>query len=112
MSDASREADRLVRAAGRRPGLLGAEGARAEQPVARRLQGPVVDGLRLLHLAVRPGPDSLRRGQPDLYCVKVVDILHVSLRLRELETPTVVIASPKGEAISLPEIATALRASR
>src|SRR5512146_596369 len=33
----------------------------AEQPVALRLEGAVVDGLRLLDLAVRPRPDHLRR---------------------------------------------------
>src|ERR1700723_865579 len=34
--------------------LHGSEDLRAEQPVALRLEGPVVDRLRLLHLAVRP----------------------------------------------------------
>ena len=42
-----------------------AEDLGAEQAVALRLEGPVVDGLRLLHLAVRPRADLLRRGKPD-----------------------------------------------
>ena len=37
----------------------------AEEPVALRLEGAVVDGLRLLHLAVRPRPDLVRRGERD-----------------------------------------------
>ena len=41
------------------------EDAGAEQPVPLRLEGPVVDGLRLLDLAERPGADLLRRGQGD-----------------------------------------------
>src|ERR1043165_3994326 len=43
-------------------------GARAEQAVALRLEGPVVDGLRLLDLAVGPGQNLLRRRNrnPDL----------------------------------------------
>ncbi len=42
------------------------EDARAEQPVALRLEGAVVDGLRLLDLAVRPGADLLRTRHLDL----------------------------------------------
>src|SRR5207248_3568839 len=37
----------------------------AEEPVPLRLEGAVVDGLRLLHLAVRPLADLLRRRQRD-----------------------------------------------
>ena len=39
-----------------------AEDLGAEQPVALRLEGPIVDGLGFLHLAAAPGPDHLRRG--------------------------------------------------
>src|SRR5438876_6369469 len=46
------------------------EDARAEEAVALRLEGPVIDGLRLLHLAVRPAADLLRRGQLDADRVK------------------------------------------
>ena len=42
-----------------------AKDLRAEEAVAFRLEGPVVDRLRLLHLAVRPLADLLRRGQRD-----------------------------------------------
>ena len=41
------------------------EDAGAEQAVALRLEGPVVDRLRLLDLAERPGPDALRAGDRD-----------------------------------------------
>ncbi len=37
-----------------------AEDARAEQAVALRLEGPVVDRFRLFDLAVRPGQNLLR----------------------------------------------------
>ena len=36
---------------------------RAEQTIALRLEGAVIDGFRLLHLTVRPFPDLLRRRQ-------------------------------------------------
>src|SRR5438046_754794 len=67
-----------------RPFLYLAEDALAEQPIPFRLEGPVVDGLGLGHLAPRPpgalalqlealpllrvarAPDLLRRGDPDL----------------------------------------------
>ena len=42
-----------------------AEDARAEQAVALRLERAVVDGLRLLDLAERPGQDLLRAGERD-----------------------------------------------
>jgi hypothetical protein len=38
----------------------------AEQAVALRLEGAIVDGLRLLHFAERPGADFLRRRQANL----------------------------------------------
>src|SRR5688572_24773740 len=42
-----------------------AEDARAEQAVALRLEGTIVDRLRLLDLAIRPGADALRTGDRD-----------------------------------------------
>jgi hypothetical protein len=45
--------------------LDGPEDLGAEQPVALRLEGAVVDRLRLLHLAERPGTDLLRRRNAD-----------------------------------------------
>jgi hypothetical protein len=41
------------------------EDLRAEQTIALRLERPVVDGLRLLHLAVRPLADLLRARERD-----------------------------------------------
>ena len=41
------------------------EDAGAEQPVALGLEGPIVDRLRLLDLAVGPGVDALRAGDRD-----------------------------------------------
>ena len=42
------------------PILGGSENARAEQPGALRLKGPVIDGLRLGDFAVRPAPNLFR----------------------------------------------------
>ncbi len=47
-----------------------AEDARAEQPVALRLEGAVVDRLRLLDLAERPAADALGRRDADLDLVE------------------------------------------
>src|SRR5207245_161383 len=76
--------DVLVRAVGALPVLHRAEDALAEQAVPLRLEGAVVDGLRLRHLAPRPpgalalqlqtlallgvarAPDLLWGGDPDL----------------------------------------------
>src|SRR5580698_4668997 len=41
------------------------EDARAEQAVTLRLEGAVVDGLRLLDFAVAPGADALGAGDRD-----------------------------------------------
>src|SRR5204862_6097872 len=43
--------------------LRRAEDLRAEEPVPLGLEGAGVDGLGLLHLAVRPRPDLVRRGE-------------------------------------------------
>src|SRR5918995_3034648 len=53
------------------------EDARAEQAVALGLEGAVVDGLRLLDLAVRPGQNLLRARDRDLDLIE-------ALRLRRL----------------------------
>ena len=45
----------------------------AEQAVALRLEGAVVDGLRLLHLAERPGADHVRGSERDADRVEVLD---------------------------------------
>ncbi len=41
------------------------EDLRAEETVALRLESPVIDRLRLLHLTMRPLPNLVRRGQRD-----------------------------------------------
>src|SRR4051794_32326519 len=53
------------------------EDAGAEQAVALGLEGPVVDGLRLLDFAVRPGQNLLRARDRDLDLIE-------ALRLRRL----------------------------
>ena len=53
--------------------LGGPEYFRAEQPVTLRLECPVVDRLRLLDLAERPGPDHVRRRQADADRVEILD---------------------------------------
>src|SRR5205807_8321162 len=55
----------LVLAAGALVVLGRAEDPRAEQAVALGLERPVVDGLGLLHLTVRPVTDLLGRGELD-----------------------------------------------
>src|SRR4051812_30495040 len=58
------------------------ESARAEETVALRLERAVVDGLRLLHLAVGPRADLLGRCKPDLDRVEFLGLLDL---LEELE---------------------------
>ena len=54
------EADALVLPAIALPVLCRTKDALAEQTVLLRLQGPVVDRLRLSHFAIRPRPNLLR----------------------------------------------------
>ena len=70
VADLSLVADLLILAAVALPVLGGPENALAEQAVALRLQGTVVDGLRLLYLAVGPLADHFRRSDADLDGVK------------------------------------------
>src|SRR5687767_4319211 len=51
------------------------EDLRAEQTVALRLEGAVVDGLRLLHFTVGPRADLLGRCEPDLDRVELLVLL-------------------------------------
>ncbi len=53
--------------------LHGPENLRAEQSVPLRLEGAVVDGLRLLHFAVGPRTNHLRRGESDFDGIKMLD---------------------------------------
>src|SRR5699024_1199435 len=65
LADDALEADALVLAARALPVPGGAEDALAEEPVLLRLEGAVVDGLRLLDLTVRPTADVVGRRQAD-----------------------------------------------
>src|SRR5437667_210815 len=65
VADHAGELHALVLAAGALVVLGRAEDPRAEQAVALGLERPVVDGLGLLHLAVGPVTNLLRRGQLD-----------------------------------------------
>src|SRR5699024_9680940 len=58
--------DTLIFAAVALPVLGGSKDALAEQAVPLGLQGAVVDGLGLLHLAVAPFTDLVGRGKTDL----------------------------------------------
>src|SRR5690606_10822927 len=60
------------------------EDLRAEQAVALRLEGPVVDGLRLLDLAEGPRPDHVRGRQADPDRVEIVDRVLVLEQLQQI----------------------------
>src|SRR5581483_1550462 len=87
LADDPLEPNPLVLAAVALPVPGGTEDTLAEEPVLLRLQGPVVDRLGLLHLAVRPGTDLVRRRQPDPDLVEVVDVQHLGARLLALALP-------------------------
>ena len=85
LADDALEPDALVLAAVALPVPGGTEDPLAEQAVFLRLQGPVVDGLGLLHLAV--GPHAwifIRGGKTDPKLIEEVHIQHVGRRLLEL----------------------------
>src|SRR5688572_907638 len=65
VADHAGELHPLVLAAGALVVLGGPEDAGAEQPIPLRFERPVIDGLRLLDLAVRPVANLLGRGQLD-----------------------------------------------
>jgi hypothetical protein len=54
----------------------------AEQAVLLGLERAVVDGLRLLHLAVGPHAHLVLRGQADPQLVKVVHVEHSAALLK------------------------------
>ena len=70
----------LVLAAQALPVLGGTEDAGAEQPVALRLEGPVVDGLRLGDFAVGPAPDFFRRRQRNADGIEIRDQIRSIVR--------------------------------
>src|SRR5204862_4134298 len=55
----------------------------AEKPVALRLEGAVVDGLGLLHLAVGPRTDLLGRREPDLDRIELLVLLDLLEELKK-----------------------------
>src|SRR6185503_6567457 len=59
------------------------EDARAEQAVALGLEGPVVDGLVLLDLAVGPRAHLLRRGEADLDRIEFLVLLNLLEQLEQ-----------------------------
>src|SRR5690606_327798 len=83
LADDALEAHALVLAAVALPVPRGTEDLLAEEPVLLRLERPVVDGLGLLDLAVRPVADVVRGRQTDAQLVEDVDVEHVSYFLRQ-----------------------------
>ncbi len=75
-ADDALEAHALVLAAGALPVAGRTEDLFAEQTVLLGLEGTVVDGFRLLDLAVAPAANIVGGGQADLQLVKCVDIQH------------------------------------
>src|SRR4029077_2914030 len=74
VADHAFEADPLVLAAVAFPIFGRAEDLLAEKSVALGFERAVVDGLRLLHFAERPGADLLRACEPDAHRVEVIDV--------------------------------------
>jgi len=64
------------------PVLRRSEDPLAEQTIALRLQGTIVDGLRLLNLSVGPLQDLLRGSQTDLDSVKCQRLISCFICLR------------------------------
>src|SRR6185437_11000222 len=79
LADDALEPDALVLAAVALPVLRRTEDLLAEEPVLLRLERAVVDRLRLLHLAVRPGEDVPRGREIDRQTVALIDVEHVYL---------------------------------
>ena len=76
LADDAAVADALVLAAAALPVAGGAEDLLAEEPVLFRLQGAVIDRLRLLHFTVRPLADFLRGGKADAQFAEFVHVMH------------------------------------
>src|SRR5665647_1122212 len=77
LTDDALEADPLVLAAVALPVAGRTKDLLAEETVLLRFQGPVVDGLRLLHLAMAPLSDVVRGRQANAQLVEEVDVEHV-----------------------------------
>src|SRR5690606_13656315 len=76
LTDDALEADALVLAAVALPVPGRTEDLLAEESVALGLEGAVVDGFRLLDLAVAPLADGVRGGQGELDLVEEIDVEH------------------------------------
>ena len=76
LADDALEPDPLVLAAVALPVPGGTEDLLAEETILLRTQRPVVDGLGLLHLTVRPLADVVAGGQADAQLVEEVDVEH------------------------------------
>src|SRR4029453_5667460 len=74
LTDDALEPDPLVLAAVALPVPGGTEDLLAEEAILLRTQGPVVDGLRLLHFTVRPLADVVAGGQADAQLIEEVDV--------------------------------------
>jgi len=79
VTDLALVANLLIFAAVALPVLGGPKDLFTEQAVPLRLEGPVVDGLRLEHLAVGPLQDLLRGGDADADCVEF-SVTHILKR--------------------------------
>ena len=84
VADDALVADPLVLAAVALPVLGRTEDALVEEAVLLRLERPVVDGLGLRDLALRPLPDLVRAGERDADRVEVIDFEHGSPPRRRL----------------------------
>src|SRR5262249_31451721 len=80
VADDALVANPLVLAAVALPVLRRTEDALVEQTILFRLEGPVVDGLGLGDLALRPLANLVRAGERDADRVEVVDLEHGSPR--------------------------------
>src|SRR5205823_3483128 len=101
LADDALVADALVLAAVALPVLCRTEDALAEEPVALRLQRPVVDRLGLGDFARGPVADLLARRQPNANRVKVVDIDQLAPLFFLVPRPGSLLASsPKMRSIS------------
>src|SRR6478735_4402008 len=76
LADDALEPNALVLTAGALPVPGRAEDLLAEEPVLFRLEGAVVDGFRLLDLAVGPRANVVRGGETDTQLVEEVDVEH------------------------------------
>src|ERR1035437_5112873 len=70
----------LVLAAQTLPVRNRTKNARAKQAITLRLEGAVIDSLRLGHFTVRPGPDLFRRCQADADGGKLTDQAYTIIR--------------------------------